>query len=110
MQRREFTTLLGGAAVGWPLVASAQRPDRVRRIGMLTGIDADDPGEQARYAAFVEGLQQLGWTDGRNVRIDTRSAAGDAERIRRYAAEVAAFARISEVKFGGTSNNRAPPA
>jgi putative ABC transport system substrate-binding protein len=92
MRRREFITLLGGAAVAWPLAARAQQPDRMRRIGVLTGLAADDPDAQARYAAFVKGLQQLGWTDGRNVRIDARWGAGDADDIRKYAAELAALA------------------
>ena len=86
MKRREFIALLGGAAT-WPLAASAQRPERMRRIGVLMSLAADDPEMKARLAAFLQGLQHLGWTDGRNLRIDTRSTAGDAERIRRYAAE-----------------------
>ena len=90
MRRREFIGLLGGAAA-WPLVARAQQAERVRRIGVLMGI-ANDPEGQARVAAFVQRLQELGWTDGRNVRIDTRWGSGDAERIRRYAAELAALA------------------
>ena len=70
MRRREFITLLGGAAVAWPLAARAQQPERMRRIGVLMNLAADDPEGQARLAAFLQGLQQLGWTDGRNVRID----------------------------------------
>ena len=70
MRRREFITLLGGAAVAWPLAARAQQGDRMRRIGVLMGLAANDPEGQARVAAFLQGLQQLGWTDGRNVRID----------------------------------------
>jgi putative ABC transport system substrate-binding protein len=92
MKRREFVTLIGGAAVGWPFAASAQQADRVRHIGVLMGVAADDPDAQARYAAFVKGLQQLGWTDGSNVRIDTRWGAGDADDIRRHAVELAALA------------------
>jgi putative ABC transport system substrate-binding protein len=92
MQRREFITLIGGAAAAWPLSARAQQPERMRRIGVLTPFAADDPEAQARVAAFVDGLQQLGWTDGRNLRIDIRWGAGDAERIRRYAAELVALA------------------
>ena len=91
MKRREFVALLVGAAV-WPLAARAQQPERVRRIGVLTGTAADDPDAQARQAAFVQGLQQLGWTDGHNVRIDTRWAAGNAADLRKYAAELAALA------------------
>src|SRR5262245_66646156 len=91
MKRRDFITLLGGAAVAWPLAARAQQPDRKRRIGVLMTLAADDPEGQARLTAFVQGLQELGWTDGRNVQIDYRWPAGDAERIRRYAAELAAL-------------------
>src|SRR5438445_6672575 len=90
MKRRELITLLCGAAAAWPLAARAQS-DRVRRIGVLTGL-ADDLETQAHIAAFLQGLAQLGWTDGHNVRIDTRWAAGDADRGRRYAAELAALA------------------
>ena len=92
LKRREFITLLGGAAAAWPLAARAQQPERMRRIGVLMSLAADDPEAQARLAAFLQGLQQLGWTDGRNVRIDYRWAAGDADRIRRYAAELVALA------------------
>jgi putative ABC transport system substrate-binding protein len=91
MNRREFITLLGGAAA-WPLAARAQQGEQVRRIGVLMPLAADDPEGQSRVAAFAQGLQQSGWTIGRNVRIDTRWAAGDAERIRKYAAELAALA------------------
>ena len=91
MRRREFITLLGGAAA-WPLAVRAQQAERMRRIGVLTPFAAEDPEAQARVAAFVNGLQQLGWTDGRNLRIDIRWGAGDAERIRRYAAELVALA------------------
>src|SRR6266849_2687438 len=95
MERREFITMLGCAAAMssllWPLAAGAQQGDRMRRIGVLTNLAADDPEGQARIAAFLQGLQQLGWTDGRKVRIDTRWAAGDPERIRRYAAELVAL-------------------
>jgi putative ABC transport system substrate-binding protein len=92
MRRREFLSLLGGAAAAWPLGAHAQQAERVRRIGMLMGLAADDPESTARLAAFLQGLQQLGWTDGHNVRIDARWAPGDAERIRKHAAELAALA------------------
>src|SRR5262245_26671705 len=91
MKRREFITLLSGAAAAWPLVARAQQPDRMRRIGVLLSTAADDPEGQARIAAFHQGLQQLGWTIGQNVRIDSRWPAGDAERFRRYAAELVAL-------------------
>ena len=79
----------GGA---WPLAARAQQPERMRRIGALSPLPADDPEAKARIAAFLQGLAQLGWTDGRNVRIDSRWGAGDADRIRRYAAELVALA------------------
>ena len=92
MRRREFITLLGGAAAAWPLAVRAQQPASARRIGVLMNQAADDPEGQARLIAFVQALQQFGWTDGRNVRIDTRWAAGDAERTRRYAAELVALA------------------
>ena len=92
MRRREFITLLGGAAAAWPLAARAQQGERMRRIGVLMSSAADDPEGQARIAAFLQGLQQLGWTDGRNVRIDTRWAAGNADDIRKYAAELVALA------------------
>ena len=103
MKRREFITLLGGAAaVAWPLAALAQQPDRVRRIGVLMASAADDSESQARIAAFLQGLQQLGWADGRNVRIDTRWATTDADDIRRHAAELAALAPDVLVAATGT--------
>jgi putative tryptophan/tyrosine transport system substrate-binding protein len=92
MKRRQFITLLGGAAAGWPLAARAQQPERMRRIGVLLAAAADDAEFQARIGAFLQGLQQLGWTDGRNVRIDTRWATTNADDIRRHAAELAALA------------------
>jgi len=91
VKRREFLTLLGGAAA-WPLAARAQQPERMRRIGVLMNVEADEPVGQPRIAAFVEGLQQLGWTDGRNVRIDTRWPGGDPDRVRKYAAELVGLA------------------
>jgi putative ABC transport system substrate-binding protein len=92
MRRREFISLLGGAAAAWPLATRAQQPERMRHIGVLTGLAADDPETQARNAVFLQSLQELGWTDGRNVRLEYRFAAGDAERIRRYAVELVALA------------------
>ncbi len=86
MKRREFITLLGGVTIAWPLAARAQ--ERVRLIGVLVNIAEDDPESRARLTAFVQELQQLGWTDGRNIRIDTRWGEGDGERLRRYAAEL----------------------
>ena len=91
VQRREFITLLGSAAA-WPLAARAQQPDRVRRVGVLLPATADDAEFQARMGAFHQGLALLGWTIGRNVRIDTRWATTDAAEIRRHAAELAALA------------------
>jgi putative tryptophan/tyrosine transport system substrate-binding protein len=91
VKRREFMTLLGGAAA-WPLAARAQQVEKVRRIGVLQPLAADDPESPARVTAFAQGLQQFGWTDGRNVRIDYRWAAGDTDRYRRYAAELVALA------------------
>ena len=82
MKRRAFIAALGSAAA-WPLVARAQQRERMRRIGVLMTLARERPGRQARIAAFLQGLQQLGWTDGRNVRIDYRWAAGNAERIRK---------------------------
>jgi putative ABC transport system substrate-binding protein len=93
VRRRAFITLLGGAAAAWPLAARAQQADRVRRIGALIGApSADNPDAQANIRAFLQVLQQLGWTDGRNVRIDIRWGAGNADDIRKYAAELAALA------------------
>ena len=90
MRRRVFITLIGGAAA-WPLAARAQAPERMRRIGVLTNLTADDPQGQARTAAFEQALQQLGWIVGRNVQLDLRWAAGDAALVRRYAFESIAF-------------------
>jgi ABC-type uncharacterized transport system substrate-binding protein len=91
MRRREFITLRGGAAA-WPLGARAQQADRGRRIGPLMALAADDSEGQARLAAFLQGLQEAGWVVGRNVQIDYRWSAGDADRSRRYAAELVALA------------------
>ncbi len=92
MRRREFITLIGGAAGAWPLGARAQQPERMRRIGVLMGQTADDPQGKARVAAFLQGLQQLGWTDGRNVRIDIRWTAGNADDLHRNATELVGLA------------------
>jgi len=96
VRRREFITLLGGAAAApsllWPRAARAQQPGRTRLIGNIMNISANDPNGPPRAAAFLQGLQQLGWTDGRNVRIDTRWAADDADLYRRHAAELVALA------------------
>ena len=92
MRRREFITVLGGAAVAWPRAVRAQQADRMRRVGVLESRAADDREGQARLAVFAQGLQELGWTEGRNVRIDYRWAAGNAGRYRTYAAELVALA------------------
>jgi putative ABC transport system substrate-binding protein len=91
MRRRDFITLLGGGAAAWPMAARAQPGERMRRIGALLNTQADDPESPARITAFAQALQELGWTDGRNLRIDYRFAGGDADRIRRFAAELAAL-------------------
>ena len=88
MRRRQFITLVGGAAVAWPLAVRAQQPERMRRIGVLMSTAADDPESQFRLAAFLQGLQGFGWTVGQNVQIDTRWASGDVVRLRSYAAEL----------------------
>ena len=77
MKRREFITFAGSVAATWPLAARAQQAERVRRIGVLMNVGADDPEGQARIVAFVQGLQQSGWSEGRNVRIDIRWGGGD---------------------------------
>jgi len=92
MRRREFVALLGGVAAAWPLAARAQQPEQMRRIGVLTNLVADDPEAQARVGAFLQGLQELGWAVGRNMRIEYRWGAGDADRTREYAAELVALA------------------
>jgi putative ABC transport system substrate-binding protein len=90
--RRQFITLLGGAAVMWPLSVRAQQGEQMRRIGVLMNLASDDAEGQARLAAFHQGLQQLGWTVGRNVQIDYRWGAGNADRIGKFAAELVALA------------------
>jgi putative tryptophan/tyrosine transport system substrate-binding protein len=92
VKRRDFITLLGSAAVAWPLAARAQQAERMRRIGVLNTLAADDAVGQARHGAFLQDLQQAGWTIGHNVQVETRWAAGDADRLRTYAAELVAQA------------------
>jgi ABC-type uncharacterized transport system substrate-binding protein len=92
VNRRGFITLIGGAAAAWPLTARAQQDERVRRIGILLAAAADNPEFQARVGAFQQALGQLGWTIGRNLRIDTRWATSNADRIRAYATELVALA------------------
>jgi putative ABC transport system substrate-binding protein len=113
MRRREFITLIGGAAVAWPLAARGQQPGgRMRRIGVLINLAADDPEAPARIAAFAQGLADLGWSIGRNLRIDYRWGAGDAERIRREAAELLAAAPDVVLASGNPSaaGSRRPAA
>ena len=92
MRRREFISLIGGAAAAWPFAARAQQGERMRRIGVLTNLVADDPESQARIGAFLQGLQESGWALGRNVRIEYRWGGGDVDRTRKYAAELVALA------------------
>ncbi len=91
MKRRNFITLLGGAMAAWPLAARAQQSERLRRVGVLIGV-ADDAQGQARLAAFRKGMQDLGWSEGRNIRFDIRFSEGDSGRARAYAAELLALA------------------
>jgi putative ABC transport system substrate-binding protein len=102
MRRRDVIPLIGGAAA-WPLAARAQQGERIRRIGVLGGIAADDSENQARYTAFLQGLQQLGWTDGRNVKIEARWAAGNPADSRKYAAELVALAPDVLLAIGSSS-------
>src|SRR3974390_2896926 len=102
MRRREFITLLGGAATTWPLAARAQQRERLRRVAILVPIAADTPGAQAFYTAFLKGFEQLGWTDGRNVQIEVRWAGGDEAAARKIAEELVALAPDVIVAVGGT--------
>jgi len=102
MRRREFITLLGGAAV-WPLAARAQQPERKRRVGVLTNLTESDSEGQARIAAFREELRKLGWSEGREVQIEYRWTAGDSDRARVYAAELVALK--PEVIFAAPSSS-----
>jgi putative ABC transport system substrate-binding protein len=90
--RREFITLLGGAAAVWPLAARAQQPERMRRIGILLGLAENDLMVQSRMVAFRKGLRDLGWVESRNIQIDYRFAGGDSDRARTYAAELVKLA------------------
>ncbi len=101
MRRREFMTLVGGVAA-WPLAARAQQSERKRRVGVLMGLAADDAEAQDRIAAFEQGLQQSGWTNGRNLQIDYRRGAGDTDSTRRYADELVALAPDVILASGGT--------
>ena len=103
MRRREFITLLGGAAATWPLAARGQQGERVRRIGVLINMAADDPEGHARITAFAQGLQEAGWTTGRNVRIDYRWGGAGADAMAKYAAELVALA--PDVILAATSSS-----
>jgi putative ABC transport system substrate-binding protein len=92
MRRREFITLLGGMAAAWPLPAGAQQPAGIRRVGVLINLSENDLEAQRLVTAFQEGLAQLGWADGRNLRIDYRWAGGDIGRIRAFAKELVGLA------------------
>jgi putative ABC transport system substrate-binding protein len=105
MRRRDFIKGIGGT-VAWPLAARAQQADRMRRVGVLMSTQRDDPEEQARLAAFAKGLQQRGWIEGRNIHIDYRSSGGNAERTRKYAAELVALA--PDVILAGNTSTVAP--
>jgi len=102
MRRREFITLLSGAATAWPLAALAQQPGTPRRIGVLIQVAEGDPQARIEVATFLRGLQELGWNEGRNLRIDTRWGGGDADRIRKYAAELVALGPEVVLAPGGT--------
>ena len=103
LRRREFVALLGSVAAAWPLAARAEQAERMRRIGVLMSLAADDPESQARLTAFAQGLQELGWSVGRNLRIDYRWAAGDANRSRSYTTELLALAPDVILAVGSTS-------
>jgi putative ABC transport system substrate-binding protein len=92
MRRREFITLVGGATAAWPLAARAQQPERMRRVGVLMNVAADDPMSTLRVSAFAQAMQELGWTVGRNLRIDYRWGQADPDRLRKYAAELVTLA------------------
>jgi len=104
MRRREFITLLGGAAAAWPLKARAQQNERMRHVGVLMASTADDPEWQARIAAFLQGLQQLSWVDGRNVHIDIRWATTKPDDIRNHAAELVALTPDVILAGAGTTS------
>jgi len=103
MRRREFITLIGGAAIAWPLATRAQQPERMRQVGMLLSGTADDAGFQTWVGAFLQGLAQSGWVIGRNVRIETRWAGSKADDIRRHAQELAALAPDVILAHGGST-------
>jgi putative ABC transport system substrate-binding protein len=92
MRRRQFITLLGGAAAAWQPAARAQQSDKMRRVGVLLNLAAEDPEGQSRLAAFLQGMQEAGWAVGRNLRVDLRWGAGDMDRIRKQAVDLVALA------------------
>ena len=102
MQRREFIAGLGSAVAAWPLAARAQQGDRVRRIGVLVPFDENDPVFKARFSALIQALADLGWTVGRNLRIDLRGAGGDINRIRALAQELVSLQ--SDIILTGTTS------
>ena len=102
MRRRDFITLLGGAAATWPFAARAQQPEPMRRIGILTGIAGEDAQTKVRVTAFLQELQKLGWTEGRNLRIDLRGGAGNVADTRKYARELVALAPDVILASGAT--------
>src|SRR5262245_38367779 len=102
MRRREFITLLGGSVAAWPLAAQAQQGEYVRRVGVLTPLAAEDPEHRARMTAFTEELERLGWSVERKLRIETRAGAEDAERGRKYAAELVALSPDVILATGGS--------
>ena len=101
MKRRDFITLAGGAAATWPLAVRAQQAERVRRIGILMNATAEEPEAQTYVAAFQQGMQEFGWSVGRNLRVDLRWGGDDADRTRRYAAELAALSPDVMLAAGG---------
>ena len=102
MRRREFITLLGGATASWPLAARAQQPEPMRRVGVLMQTAEGDAESKIQVAEFLRELRKLGWVVGRNVKLDTRWAGGDSDRIRKYAAELVALAPDLVLASGGT--------
>jgi hypothetical protein len=93
MKRRQFISLLGGAAAAaWPVAARAQQGERIRRVGVLIGLSADDPQVRLRMDAFLQTLRQLGWIEGRNIQVDFRFGDGDNDKIRKYAEELVVLA------------------
>jgi signal transduction histidine kinase len=103
MRRRDFISLIGGAATTWPLVASARHGERVPLVCILEGISAHTPGADTRCAAFLEGLQQLGWTPGRNVRIEVRYAEGDEAALQPFTDKRSSWSRRSRIRLRSRS-------